>query len=157
MSVVLRPARSTDAGSTGGILHHFAREHDWMPELHSLAQTIAFCGTMIDRGWVEVAEVDGQVEGFIARNGPEILSLYLSPCTRGQGIGRQLLGRAKTQCARLELRAFEANAGAQRFYLREGFAETKRSTGSDNDEKLPDITYVWRKESDGDDPRPDTD
>ncbi len=157
MNLVLRPARSTDAGATGEILHRFARENDWMPELYSCAQTIAFCGKMIERGWVEIAELDGRVVGFLARNGAEILSLYLSRHARGRGIGCCLLDAAKAKSERLELRAFVANSGACRFYLREGFFVAGRGDGADNDENLPDITYVWQKESDGNDPRPDTD
>ena len=36
------------------------------------------------------------------------------------------------------------DAGAQRFYLREGFAETARTDGARNEEGLPDIAYEWR-------------
>ena len=143
--VTLRPARPTDAGTTGQILHQFSQDNDWMPDLHTLAETISFCGTMIDRGWVTVAEVDGRVEGFMARDGEEICSLYMSRRGRRRGIGPQLLAQAKSVCDRLKLKTFEANRGAQRFYRREGFVETARSDGSDNDENLPDVTYLWTK------------
>ncbi len=143
--VTIRPARPTDAGTTGGILHQFSVDNDWMPDVHTLAETIGFCGTMIDRGWVSVAEIDGQVEGFLARDGDEICSLYLSRKGRRRGIGPQLLATAKSVCVRLQLKTFEANHGAQRFYRREGFIETARSDGADNDENLPDVTYVWTK------------
>ncbi|WP_420586396.1 GNAT family N-acetyltransferase [Ruegeria sp.] len=146
MTVILRPARSTDAGATGEILHGFARENDWMPELHSQAETIAFCGRMIDLDWVTVAETQGHVIGFLALNGPEVHSLYLKRGSRGQGIGRRLLEHAKSDSAHLSLFAFQANHGARRFYERNGFAEVARSDGADNDENLPDIKYVWRRE-----------
>lgn len=147
MNVTLRVATPTDAGATGEILHGFAQDNDWMPKLHSRAETIAFCGMMIDRGWVTVASADGQVIGFLARAGEDIHSLYLLPSFCGLGIGKQLLDEAKRQSSHLQLHAFEANTGAQRFYLREGFRETARGDGSGNDEQLPDITYVWtRKE-----------
>ncbi len=146
MTVTLRPARSTDAGSTGAILHGFAREYDWMPELHSMAETIAFCGTMIDRGWVTVAENHGNVIGFLALDGHTIHSLYLHKSVRGQGIGRQLLAHAKSKNAKLSLFAFEANKGARRFYESNGFVAAERSDGSNNDEKLPDVRYVWQVE-----------
>ncbi|WP_164659721.1 GNAT family N-acetyltransferase [Tropicibacter sp. Alg240-R139] len=142
---MIRPARPTDAGTTGEILHQFSQDNDWMPELHTLAETISFCGTMIDRGWVTVAEVGGQVEGFMARDRQEICSLYLSHKGRRRGIGPQLLAKAKSACPRLELKTFEANHGAQRFYRREGFVESARSGGAGNDENLPDVTYVWIK------------
>ncbi len=146
MTVTLRPARSLDAGQTGDILHGFARENAWMPELHSLAETISFCGTMIDRGWVTVAETGDGIAGFLALDRDEIHSLYLRPSERGKGIGQQLLERAKSQSSNLSLFAFEANLGARRFYERNGFVEAARRDGSDNDECLPDIKYVWRLE-----------
>ena len=150
MTVTLRPARSTDAGATGGILHGFVLEHDWMPKLHSCAQTIAFCGRMIDLDWVTVAEGDTGVVGFLALNGAEIHSLYLTPSMRGQGIGKRLLDHAKTRSGRLTLFAFQANLGACRFYERNGFQEVSRSDGQDNDEHLPDIKYVWINKGEGD-------
>lgn len=144
MTLILRHARSTDAGKAGDILHRFESETDWMPMLHTGAEAIAFCGRMIDRGWMIVAAEDGQVCGFLARDGAEICSLYIAPEAQGRGIGKVLLDAAKAVAPHLTLWTFQANEGAQRFYLREGFAETGRSDGSRNDEGLPDITYEWR-------------
>lgn len=146
MTVILRPARSTDAGTTGAILHGFARENEWMPELHTEAETIAFCGRMIDLGWVTVAEMPGQVIGFLALNGDEVHSLYLAAPARGQGIGRRLLDHAKGRRSELSLFAFQANHPACRFYERNGFVEVARGDGSENDENLPDIKYIWTRE-----------
>ena len=146
MTVILRPARSTDAGKIGEILQGFSRDNDWMPELHSRAETIAFCGWMIDQGWVTVAEDHTGVVGFLALKEAEIHSLYLTPSACGQGIGQRLLDLAKSQQDQLSLFAFQANQGARRFYERNGFAEVARSDGSNNDENLPDIKYVWHRE-----------
>lgn len=147
MTVTLRPARSLDAGTAGAILHGFSREHDWMPELHSEAETIAYCSRMIELGWVTVAERQGQVAGFLALNGDEVQSLYLARPARGQGIGQRLLDHAKEQRPELKLFAFQANHPACRFYERNGFVEVARGDGSENDENLPDIKYLWtRKE-----------
>ncbi len=146
MTAILRPARSTDAGATGQILHAFAREHDWMPNLYSCAETIAFCGRMIDRNWVTVAETDQGVAGFLALDGSTIHSLYLVAAARGHGIGRQLLEDAKSTRSHLSLFTFQANTDARRFYERNGFSEVARSDGAENDENLPDIEYMWRSE-----------
>ncbi|GGH34493.1 L-amino acid N-acyltransferase YncA [Cribrihabitans marinus] len=154
MSLLLRAARPTDAGTAGEILHGFAEETAWMPRLHSQVEAIAFCGTMIDRGWVTVAELEGRVAGFLARDGEEICGLYLARAARRRGIGARLLARAKAECPRLVLRSFEANASARRFYRREGFVEAGRRAGAENDENLPDIAYVWYKEAPSHDQRP---
>jgi ribosomal protein S18 acetylase RimI-like enzyme len=145
--VILRPARSTDAGKVGAILSAFVDGTDWMPRLHSRAEDVAWAGVMIDRGWVTVAEDDnGQVAGFIASEGGFIHALYVAPGPR-RGIGRTLLDAAKTKADRLELWTFSANAQARRFYERQGFAEVETSDGAGNDEGLPDVRLVWHKES----------
>ena len=113
MTVTLRPAHALDAGRTGWILHRFARETAWMPQLYSEAEAISFCGAMIDRGWVTVAVEGAEIQGFIARDGAEICSLYLAPGACGRGIGRALLEDAKAGEPALWLQAFAANIGAQ--------------------------------------------
>ncbi|OIQ44877.1 MAG: GNAT family N-acetyltransferase [Roseobacter sp. MedPE-SW] len=149
----VRPANALDAGRTGWILYRFAQDTPWMPVLHSEAETISFCGVMIDRGWVTVAEQEGRVVGFLARDGAEICSLYLAPGSCGQGIGKALLQEAKAAQPQLWLQAFVANSGARRFYQREGFHQGARGAGQDNEEGLPDIRFDWmgdaKKEAQG--------
>lgn len=146
--ITLRPARPTDAGQIGQIMTEANATPAWKPGLHSEAEDIAFCGEMIDRGWVRVAEAsERQIAGFIARDGDEVNVLFVRPRHQGQGIGSALLNEAKAQAARLELWTFQKNDGARRFYLRHGFREAGRGDGSGNDEGLPDIRFVWEKEN----------
>lgn len=155
LSVSLRPARPLDAGAVGAILHRFETETPWMPKQHSQAEAVAFCAVMIDRGWVTVAQPCEQgstagteaVAGFLARDGHDIHALYVQPEQQGRGIGRHLLRAAMDETAELRLWTFQANDGAQRFYLREGFVEIRRTEGTENDEGLPDIQYLWPAEA----------
>ena len=140
---MLRKARATDAGAVGRILSEFIDTTAWMPRIHSRAEDLGFAGAMIDRGWVIVADAP-PVVGFLARDGEEVHALYLARAARGQGIGKALLDHAKASSARLRLWTFRANAGARRFYAREGFAEGRRTDGADNDEKLPDLQLSWQ-------------
>jgi len=39
---------------------------------------------------------------------------------------------------------FVSNVRAQRFYERHGFTVAERTDGSGNEEKAPDLRYVWR-------------
>ena len=88
MTVQLRAAQPTDAGATGDVLWKYLCRTDWMPNLYTAAETISFCGVMIDRGWVTVAILDDQVEGFIARDGDEIHALYLNRKVARRGAWR---------------------------------------------------------------------
>ncbi|MFP4450418.1 MAG: N-acetyltransferase family protein [Rhodosalinus sp.] len=145
----LRPATPLDAGALGEILHGFARSTPWMPRLWTGAETVAFCGRMIDAGWVTLAETEGRALGFIAREGAFIHALYVAEAARGRGVGRALLDHAKAASPALTLRTFEANAGALRFYRREGFTEAGRGDGRDNDEGLPDLRMDWQDTREG--------
>ncbi|MEM8653103.1 MAG: GNAT family N-acetyltransferase [Pseudomonadota bacterium] len=143
---VLRPAQPTDAGAVGAILSGFIDGTDWMPRIHTRAEDLSFAGHMVERGWVTVAERQGQVRAFSARNGTDVHALYVAADVQGQGIGTDLLAQMQGAADHLTLWTFQANTGAQRFYLRHGFAEVERTDGARNDEGLPDIRYDWHKE-----------
>lgn len=148
MSVIIRPAHISDVQATGEIVYQFQQETTWMPKLYTQDEVVGFCRTMIDRGWVTVAQNKGRVVGFLAQDQEEVCSLYLLSDQRGYGYGRALLASAKATSPRLLLRTFVANEAAQRFYHRQGFIEIGRGDGSTNEESLPDIYLQW-----GDDPK----
>lgn len=144
----LRPARSTDAGKLGAMLSDAVARFDWMPNLHSRAEDIAFAGRLIDGHTVTiVCRDDDWPLGFLALSGETIDALYVTPEAQRLGLGAMLLRHAKARAKRLELWTFQANTDAQRFYTREGFVEVERSDGAENDENLPDIRYVWHHDS----------
>jgi len=146
VSLHLRPARVLDAGAMGDILYGFQAEVYGGPKLYSGAETIADCGAMIERGWVTVAEAAEGVAGFLACDGLEICALYVAAEARNAGVGQRLLDAAMQGRDRLRLMVLEQNAGARRFYRRNGFVEVARSDGAENDDGLPDITMEWRRE-----------
>ena len=142
--MILRPATPLDAGRVGAIMSAWIEETPWVPTLHTRAEDIAYAGVMIDRGWITVAETDA-VLGYLARDGEEIHALYVDPGARGRGIGTDLITDAMQRETALRLWTFVANSGAQRLYERLGFVETHRTDGAENDEKLPDIHYEWKR------------
>ncbi|CCO49476.1 putative Acyl-CoA N-acyltransferase [Vibrio nigripulchritudo SOn1] len=82
--------------------------------------------------------------GFIAFNEKEINQLYIRSDYRNQGIGQYLVQLAKQQSSGcLELRTFEVNQRAIRFYQSLGFVACGGSC--DNEEGLPDILFRWGK------------
>lgn len=143
----MRPASDLDAGKLGVMITDAAAANTWKPVLHSGAEDIAHAGQMIEFGWVTVAEDDdGQIAGFIARDKTYVHALFIAPYAQGQGVGGALLDHAKSQVAQLDLWTFQANKGAQRFYKRNGFSEVEFGDGSQNEEGLPDVHFVWSKQ-----------
>ena len=141
----IRAARPTDAGKVGAILSDFTDSTPWMPRLHSRAEDVAHAGALIDRGWVTVAEVAGDVAGFCARDRDDLDALYVASDMRGRGVGSTLLRHLQGSVPYLWLWTFQANLRAQAFYLRHGFREVARTDGRDTAEGLPDIRYEWRR------------
>ena len=73
--------------------------------------------------------------------------LYVRPDAQDFGVGLRLLDHVKTQGPHgFQLWCFQANAGARRFYERQGLTLAKMTDGSDNEEKLPDALYLWHGE-----------
>ena len=142
----LRKARSTDAGAVGANLSEFIDTTDWMPRIHTRAEDLAHAGALIARGWVTVAEQDGDVVGFAAQDGHDLDALYVRSDARGCGVGSEFIENLKKELEHIELWTFQENRDAQRFYERHGFVEVMRTDGARNDEKLPDIRYVWKRE-----------
>jgi GNAT superfamily N-acetyltransferase len=72
--------------------------------------------------------------------------LYVAPDRLGEGIGRRLLELAKSRADAdgLQLWTFQVNDRARRFYERNGFIEAELTDGSGNEEREPDVRYVWR-------------
>lgn len=138
----LRPAAPEDAPALARILGDWVRETGWMPVLHTREEDRGFVALLIEGTAVTVADLDGVPVGFLARDGAVVTALYLAPGARGQGLGRALLDAAKAAAPCLELWVFEANAGARRFYAREGFRAVARTDGA-NEEGLPDIRLRW--------------
>jgi ribosomal protein S18 acetylase RimI-like enzyme len=116
-----------------------------MPILHSREDDRGFLGGLIATHHVRVARRGETAVGFLARSGGEIDALYLDPAARGLGIGRALVDDVKAVEPEVSLWTFQANTRAIAFYRREGFAESERTEGQRNDERLPDIRMIWRR------------
>ena len=141
MTPVLRTA---SAGEVQAMLDWAAAE-GWNPGLEDAGAFQA-----ADPGGFFVAEQAGQMVAAISVvnhcDRMAFLGLYICrPDRRGQGIGRALLAKVKETEPRLALWTFQANTGAIAFYSREGFAETGRTDGAGNEERLPDVRMIWRR------------
>lgn len=94
--------------------------------------------------WVAEAAGAGVV-GLMVLDGESLSQLYLDPQWRGRGIGDRFVALAKERGPRgLSLWTFQVNKPAQRFYERHGFVAAEYTDGSGNEEREPDVRYVWR-------------
>lgn len=145
MIPVLRAAEIGDVPALAAILQGWIDVTPWMPKLHSMADHLAFVARLVHEGGVQVAEVDGQAVGFLARKDAEVTALYLAATVRGRGVGSALLRATQRDAPALDLWTFDVNQGAKRFYASHGFVEVGRGDGSGNDEGLPDVRLSWRR------------
>ena len=95
--------------------------------------------------WVADAGAEVGVVGVMVLHDGELSQLYLRPDWRGRGIGDRFVALAKERSpGGLSLWTFQVNKPAHRFYERHGFVEAERTDGSGNEEREPDVRYIWR-------------
>ncbi len=116
----------------------------FLPIVHSPEEDRKHMREMHVRGRITLAEEDEQIVGFIVDLDGWIAHLYLDPDRRQQGIGQRLIDDAKARHDALELWCFQQNWAARAFYEKNGFVAIKETDG-ENEEKLPDRLYRWRK------------
>lgn len=68
-----------------------------------------------------VAEIDSEVQGFIALMGNEVGALFLQPHCHGKGVGKRLMDKAQALHQDLEVEVFKENSIGRKFYSRYGF------------------------------------
>ncbi|MEU1405133.1 GNAT family N-acetyltransferase [Streptomyces sp. NPDC005728] len=92
-----------------------------------------------------VADAGGGIVGMMVLAGDLLSQLYLAPEWRGRGIGDRFVALAKERSpGGLALWTFQVNKPAHRFYERHGFVAVAHTDGSGNEEREPDVRYVWR-------------
>jgi GNAT superfamily N-acetyltransferase len=97
----------------------------------------------------------GQIIAMLVVDGSWIEQLYVSPDCQRSGVGSALLDLAKRRVAgRLQLWTFQMNAPAQRFYEAHGFDCVEQTDGSRNEERTPDMRYVFSPIAGATDPPP---
>ena len=115
-----------------------------LPELHAEDEVRAWvAASVLPDAAVWVAEVAGEVAGYLALKGADLEHLYVAPGCQGRGLGSALMGKAKELRPRLRLYAFARNARARTFYEARGFVAIAFSNGAGNEEQEPDVLYQW--------------
>lgn len=146
----LRPAEATDAEAVAHVYAEtrLASVPAMPPPIHSEHEDREFFAGLIN-GTAEVwlAESVGpepDALAFLAIEGDWVHSLYVRPGFTGQRIGAALLDLAKaSRPDGFALWVFESNVRAQQFYVRHGLIAVRRTDGSANEERAPDIHMLW--------------
>ena len=137
----IRRASLKDVPACARVISNWIAQTGWMPEDVSEEQLETLIGEAFPNReiWVSGDPVDCYMSVDPAEN--KLGALY---CLRtGEGIGKQLLDQAKSQRDYLWLTTHVPNVDAQRFYRREGFAETGREPPVPPD-TVPVIRMEWR-------------
>ena len=117
----------------------------FVPKIHSTEEDRAFVRGLIANKETWLAEHDGAVIGLACWHDGWLEQLYVDPAHHNGGAGTLLLARVMEEHPQgFQLWTFQANAGARRFYERHGFVAVELTDGAHNEEKTPDVRYVWR-------------
>nr|WP_157330476.1 GNAT family N-acetyltransferase [Bradyrhizobium cajani] len=118
----------------------------WLVGLHTPEEDCWFYRERVyPTCWVWGRFDDDALRGIIAFRDGWIEQLYVLPAAQGRGVGTELLRVAKEACDRLELWTFQRNAPALRFYEARDFALVEQTDGARNEEKEPDVRYLWTR------------
>jgi GNAT superfamily N-acetyltransferase len=148
-TVRLRRAAGSDAAAAADVwLRSFTSALPTVVRPHSDDEVHAYFRKVVvplHETWVAEAAHGTGIVGMMVLDGDELSQLYLAPDWRGRGLGDRFVELAKERRPRgLSLWTFQVNRPAHRFYERHGFVAVERTDGSGNEEREPDVRYVWR-------------
>ena len=95
--------------------------------------------------YVHENEATRQIDGFIGLTENHIEGIFVAKSARSKGIGKALLGYAKSRKPRLTLSVYQKNERALAFYRREQFAV--HSEGIDEDTNEAEIQMLWTRQA----------
>ena len=154
VNILVRPANLSDAPSVADVYLASRKTFQaFAPLVHSEDEVRQWIvDELIPSGGVIVAACGNQLLGMMAlsrdRQVGWIDHLYVHPSAVGNGIGGELLKRAKQELGTvIRLFTFQANTASRRFYERHGFRPVAFSEGQNNEERCPDVLYEFNRTS----------
>ncbi len=143
----LRRATADDADAAAAVFTASRRDAGAAipPSVHSPEEDRWFVREVLIGERETWIAVEGErVMGLLTLHDDFLDQLYVASAAQRSGVGAQLVEVAKRERPDgLQLWAFESNLPAQAFYLTHGFVEAERTDGMSNEERSPDIRYVW--------------
>lgn len=92
-----------------------------------------------------VAEIDGEVRGFIALMGNEVGAIFLQPKYHGMGVGRALMDKAQELLGNLEVEVFKENSLGRNFYSKYGFEYSSETLHKSTGQHLLRLKFTAKK------------
>lgn len=92
-----------------------------------------------------VAELEGEVKGFIALMGNEVGAIFLQPNCHGQGIGKALMDKAQEIHGNLEVEVFKVNNIGCSFYSKYGFEPLEEKQHEPTGQKVLRLKFTANK------------
>lgn len=126
------------------ILSDWIDTTSWMPRLGSRVEDQAFVAGLVSGPGARIALVEGVPVGFLAREGAEIVALYVDAGWRGFGLGSALVAEAQGRLGRLTIWCPEPDARLARFCARAGFAAPEPAEIRQGAAGLPELRLEWR-------------
>ena len=118
----------------------------WLPLCHTPEEDLEFFrNVMIEQQDTDLIYVDGDLAGVFTSRPGWIEQFYLLQPYWRRGIGSHLIRREQGRQDALQLWTFTRNARAIAFYAHHGFTQAEQTDGSTNEEKEPDIRFVWSR------------
>lgn len=144
----LRRASLDDMPTLARLHRHTVRTSlPFVPDLHTPEEDAWwFAERLYAANEIWLAEGDDGPLGYVAFRPDFIEHLFVHPDAQGNGLGLELLDQARRHAFEMTLWTFQQNLRARRFYERHGFVAVRQTDGADNEEKLPDVLYRWRRE-----------
>jgi ribosomal protein S18 acetylase RimI-like enzyme len=117
-----------------------------MPALHTPEEDLAYYANVVFRKIeISLAELSGAPAGFVAFRAGWVEHLYILPDHQGRGLGSELLVSVQQSMDPVRLWTFQCNLRARRFYEKHGFRIVRETDGAGNEERQPDILYLWTR------------
>lgn len=119
--------------------HHFINDTYWKDNYQKVKY-------MLPQSDIYVyCNENNEIQGFIGLTGNYISGIFIKTGSQSQGIGKQLLSRAKQNNNSLTLSVYCKNNRAVNFYLRENFTISSKQIDDNTGEE--EFLMVWRPEN----------
>lgn len=148
MTISLRRLGLEDMARVAVVLRQaFDERLPWLAGIHTPQEDRCFFENHVYASCEIWGAVDAEIVGFIAFREGWVDQLYVLPAHQKRGVGASLLGVAKAAWPKLQLWTFQRNLAARGFYEKHGFVAIRETDGRDNEEREPDVLYLWQKQA----------